>query len=235
MSKWTKDNRKKPVGSKCEAKTRSSRPCQSFAMPNGRCRMHGGVIKSWKNKNQFQPGNKAAVTHGLYCSELTEKEIELLPYVKLGSLDEEITMLRLKLRRAYIAQKMWLEQRGLVNKELERGPDAPPRRTRLARTKKDLEARHHLNIRSVEINKSIFHDREGEPYINVSKKFLRKREDYSQEIRALSKLIGQLEIRRKDLLQQSQDTIKNLVQGFRKFSDDALRTLPGGKMKTGRR
>jgi len=160
-----------------------------------------------------------------------EEEIELLPYVKLGTLDEEIRMLKLKLRRAYIAQKMWLEQRGLVNKDLERDTDEPPpKRTRLVRTKEELEARHHLNLNSVEINKAILHDREGEPHIKVSKKVLKKKEDYSQEIRALSKLIGQLEIRRKDLLQQSQDAIKDLVQGLRKFSDDALRTLPGGKM-----
>jgi hypothetical protein len=27
---------------RCGAKTRSGRPCRSGAMPNGRCRMHGG-------------------------------------------------------------------------------------------------------------------------------------------------------------------------------------------------
>jgi hypothetical protein len=235
MSEWNKYNRKKPVGSRCGAKTRSGRPCQSFAMPNGRCRMHGGIVKPWKNKNQFQPGNKAAVKHGLYCSELSDEEIELLPYVKLGTLDEEIRMLKLKLRRAYIAQRMWLEQRERVEEQLERDFDAPPRRKRLARTKKDLEARHHLNISSLEVNKAIFYDRYGVPHTNVSKKVLRKKEDYSQEIRALSKLIGQLEIRRKDLLQQSQDSIKDLVQKFRDFSDAPLSTLPGGKMKIARR
>lgn len=109
MPKWTRSNRKKPVGSKCEAKTRSGRPCQSYAMPNGRCRMHGGVVKPWKNKNQFKPGNKAAVTHGLYSAELTEEEIVLLPHIPLGSLDDEIKMLKLLLRRTYIAEKKQIE------------------------------------------------------------------------------------------------------------------------------
>jgi len=110
MSKWTKDNRKKPVGSKCEAKTRSGRPCKSYAMPNGRCRMHGGIVKPWKNKNQFKPGNKAALIHGLYSAELTEEEIELLPYIKVGTLDDEIKMLKLLLRRYFIADKKLIKE-----------------------------------------------------------------------------------------------------------------------------
>ncbi len=30
------------VSPRCGAKTRSGRPCEGPAMPNGRCRMHGG-------------------------------------------------------------------------------------------------------------------------------------------------------------------------------------------------
>jgi len=48
---------------RCAARTRSGNPCQSPAMPNGRCRMHGG-------KSQGAPkGNKNAFRHGRYTAD----------------------------------------------------------------------------------------------------------------------------------------------------------------------
>jgi len=48
---------------RCGAKTRKGTPCQSPAMPNGRCRMHGG-------KSTGAPkGNKNAWKHGRYSAE----------------------------------------------------------------------------------------------------------------------------------------------------------------------
>ena len=45
---------------RCGARTRRQSPCQSPAMPNGRCRMHGG-------KSPGAPkGNKNALKHGRY-------------------------------------------------------------------------------------------------------------------------------------------------------------------------
>ena len=45
---------------RCGAKTRTGMPCRSPAMPNGRCRMHGG-------KSTGAPkGNKNAWKHGHY-------------------------------------------------------------------------------------------------------------------------------------------------------------------------
>ena len=45
---------------RCGAKTRTGTPCRSPAMPNGRCRMHGG-------KSTGAPkGNKNAWKHGYY-------------------------------------------------------------------------------------------------------------------------------------------------------------------------
>ena len=47
---------------RCGARTRSGSACQSPAMPNGRCRMHGG-------KSPGAPkGNKNAYKHGLYSA-----------------------------------------------------------------------------------------------------------------------------------------------------------------------
>jgi hypothetical protein len=48
---------------RCGARTRSQTPCKSPAMPNGRCRMHGG-------KSTGAPkGNRNAWKHGLYSAE----------------------------------------------------------------------------------------------------------------------------------------------------------------------
>lgn len=48
---------------RCGARTRSGRPCQGPAMPNGRCRMHGGP-------NRGAPGNQNALKHGAYTNEM---------------------------------------------------------------------------------------------------------------------------------------------------------------------
>jgi uncharacterized protein YjcR len=48
---------------KCGARTRSGNPCQSPAMPNGRCRMHGGMSPG------APKGNRNAWKHGHYSAE----------------------------------------------------------------------------------------------------------------------------------------------------------------------
>jgi hypothetical protein len=48
---------------KCLARTRKGSLCQSPAMPNGRCRMHGGLSTG------APKGNKNAYKHGRYTTE----------------------------------------------------------------------------------------------------------------------------------------------------------------------
>jgi len=47
----------------CRARTRAGTPCQSPAMRNGRCRMHGGKAPG------APKGNRHAFKHGRYSSE----------------------------------------------------------------------------------------------------------------------------------------------------------------------
>jgi hypothetical protein len=49
------------LSKRCGARTRSGKPCQSPAMSNGRCRMHGGLSPGPPK------GNKNAFKHGRYC------------------------------------------------------------------------------------------------------------------------------------------------------------------------
>jgi hypothetical protein len=59
---------------KCRARTRSGQPCRAPAMPNGRCRMHGGMSPG------APKSNKNALKHGRYTAEkiVTRREIAAL-------------------------------------------------------------------------------------------------------------------------------------------------------------
>ena len=62
----------------CGAKTRSGTPCKAKAMPNGRCRMHGGTNKG------APKGNKNKVSKGaLYSSYYTDEEQALADGLEL--------------------------------------------------------------------------------------------------------------------------------------------------------
>src|SRR5450432_4611861 len=50
---------------RCGARTRSGKPCQSPAMANGRCRMHGGPSPG------APKGNQHAYKHGRYAAGAT--------------------------------------------------------------------------------------------------------------------------------------------------------------------
>src|SRR6476469_9498011 len=56
---------------RCQARTRTAHPCRSPAMPNGRCRMHGG-------KSPGAPkGNKNALKDGHYTAEAAARRREV--------------------------------------------------------------------------------------------------------------------------------------------------------------
>jgi uncharacterized protein YjcR len=56
---------------RCGARTRSGSPCQSPAMPNGRCRMHGGGSPG------APKGNQNALKHGYYSVQSIAERREL--------------------------------------------------------------------------------------------------------------------------------------------------------------
>ncbi len=55
---------------KCGAKTRQALPCQSPAMKNSRCRMHGGKSTGAKTKAGIERIKKANFRNGLYTNEM---------------------------------------------------------------------------------------------------------------------------------------------------------------------
>lgn len=74
----------------CGAKTRSGAPCRSKRMANGRCRMHGGSTPTT---------NTNAVKHGFYSDALQPEERVLWERVEIGTLDDEIRLMKVKLHR----------------------------------------------------------------------------------------------------------------------------------------
>ena len=70
---------------RCGARTRSGRPCRAPAMPNGRCRMHGG-------KSPGAPiGNTNARKHGRYSAQAIAERRKLSALIRsMRGLVEEV-------------------------------------------------------------------------------------------------------------------------------------------------
>ncbi|RKK03324.1 hypothetical protein EBE87_25900 [Pseudoroseomonas wenyumeiae] len=57
---------------RCQAKTRSGGECQGPAMPNGRCRMHGGMSTGPRTAEGMARMRAARTIHGKYSREMRE-------------------------------------------------------------------------------------------------------------------------------------------------------------------
>jgi hypothetical protein len=61
---------------RCLARTRRGSPCQSPAMPNGRCRMHGGPSPGAPS------GNRNALKHGRYKAEAIARRRQIAELIR---------------------------------------------------------------------------------------------------------------------------------------------------------
>ena len=79
----------------CGAKTRSGGTCQKPPIKGKkRCRLHGGA-----SNNPAPKGNTRALKHGLYSSVISDEEKRLWEHIELGTIDDELRLARVKLRR----------------------------------------------------------------------------------------------------------------------------------------
>ena len=86
---------------RCGALTRSGGQCQAPVAPGkNRCRRHGG-------HSVGSPGHTNAKTHGIYGTYLTADEIASANDIRarLGTLDEEIQLMRRRISRALKAEE----------------------------------------------------------------------------------------------------------------------------------
>ena len=79
----------------CGAKTRAGTPCRKGTMPNGRCRLHGGATPI--TNPTANPGN-------LYSQYLTLEEQKAYNALKLGDVNHELRLMRIRLARALAAE-----------------------------------------------------------------------------------------------------------------------------------
>ena len=62
---------------RCGARTQSGNPWRSPAMPNGRCRMHGGMSPG------APKGNRNAFKHGRYAAEAIAQRREISDLIRM--------------------------------------------------------------------------------------------------------------------------------------------------------
>lgn len=72
----------------CGARTRSGTPCRKAAMPNGRCRLHGGKTPSGPDSPHYRHGRYANVFKGQLAEKFSaaqgeEKPLDLLPELQV--------------------------------------------------------------------------------------------------------------------------------------------------------
>lgn len=63
---------------RCGARTRAGGACQSPAMPNGRCRMHGGASTGPRTPEGLKRMRDAKTQHGRY----TRQHLELMELIR---------------------------------------------------------------------------------------------------------------------------------------------------------
>jgi hypothetical protein len=62
---------------RCGARTRAGAPCKGPAMPNGRCRMHGGPSTGPRTPEGLERSRKARWKHGRYSAKAVQDRHEL--------------------------------------------------------------------------------------------------------------------------------------------------------------
>ena len=82
----------------CTARSkRTGNQCEAKGMPNGKCYHHGGASTGAPKGNQY------AMTHGIYSRSISAEEADLVQ-TALGTLDQELVVARIQLRRALAAE-----------------------------------------------------------------------------------------------------------------------------------
>lgn len=87
-------------------------------MANGRCKNHGGKSTGAKDPHVATGSSNPAYTHGIYTKFFRDDEKALLDEgaIKLGIVDDELKVMRIRLKRALEARERWeAETRGEID------------------------------------------------------------------------------------------------------------------------
>ncbi len=178
---------------RCHAKTRSGGRCKNRAMENGRCRMHGGKTPKGQMNN---------LRHGVYAEALTESEKEAWERIPIGSIDDEIRLAKLQLKRAFKAQ---MDAVGIKQERVEK---------LLGRIEKEPS-----DLRVSEIRAEL--DDNGQ----INRSATKRRPDYWILIDRLLGRVGKLESTRAGLKLKE---IESLLNELREMVEDVRVSVPAG-------
>lgn len=198
---------------RCGAKLRNGGTCNAPGNgAGGRCRRHGGANRKHSPESLARRPKKS-LARGLYTDSLFPWEEDVYGACKTGTLEEELRLLRVQLRRALMAQHNYetvMEELG----EFREDPDAATI---------PLELFKLLELDGYEFTEA--NRKEGEEAV---RKILRKKRDYRKEIQQWMKLIATLEVAHKEL-QKSElfgaDTMEKMAEDLRAFTENALGTI----------
>lgn len=235
--------RPKPKPGTCGSyHTVSGLPCECRDLfPNGRCAQHGGKSRNRKGtplarKRErklslpIDPSTAKKRNVNIYEVGLLEDEKGAVYsdiVDKMGSLDQEIHMTRIFLRRAYWAQKRQTEARALLRKNKTNYDKWIP-----IGVKYD-----YISVRKYEHKDGTLHmtpEVKRELQDIVWKRVFRRKNDYTREIRAYTNMLRSLEGQRKDLMENQRDATEEYIAAIagdlRLFSESVQITMPGKTM-----
>lgn len=229
-----KTNRKRPdtalrhkTAPICGAKCRDGHKCKATILgKNGRCRTHGGFNKG-NQKQTPELAGKANLKHGIYSERgLMEDEHAIYDTIQntIGTLDHELNMARITLRRAYNAQRKIEAARD----ELAAVADDREEFLRIAVSHKIVTLKQIEDQEGQELIKN----KDGSSYLEdvVKSKITRIIHDYNVDILKFTKSIRELEQARKELLETEDfgdDFVRKLAEDLRRFSLNADQTMQG--------
>jgi hypothetical protein len=188
--------------------------------------MHGGKNKGNPHLTPEQ-SKTCAIQYGIYADVgLLDDEYPVYEGIQgvIGTLNEEIHMARIRLRRCYRAQAR-LDQV----------------RDEMALLVNDREAWLEFALGNGVLTLAEVETKEGQALVGdqyekyledyANHKLVKKVHDYSDEIRKFTQLILRLEAQRKEIMASGtggEDFVRQLAEDLRGFNDKAAALMPGG-------
>lgn len=193
---------------------RKKRYCEAPPLPSGRCACHGGFSAKIPRRPDWMLSSK-----GLYNKFLNAEEANLFDQLKVGSLEQEIKLLRIQLIRALQAQYDWqLDYETLVhlikNNEGE------------IHTPEEIYKKMELEVLEARNRKGV--DPKGNPIDEQEAKVSFRKRDFKSEITQLVRLIAKLEREHHEMMKQDipdSERIAQIAAGLREFSQEANKTV----------